>query len=79
MCIRDSYADEPGFSFSATVAQVKEADYALTPGRYVGTPESEDDGEPIDGKVQRLAAGLVAALDESARMDAIVRQQLARL
>ncbi|MBK9159849.1 MAG: SAM-dependent DNA methyltransferase [Micropruina sp.] len=73
------YADEPGFSFSATVAQVKEADYALTPGRYVGTPESEDDGEPIDGKVQRLAAGLVAALDESARMDAIVRQQLARL
>ena len=73
-----SYEDIPGFCYSATLAEIKAADYALTPGRYVGTAASEDDGIDLDEKIKLLTSGLVAALDESARLDAVVREQLER-
>lgn len=73
------YADVPGFCKSATLADIKAADYALTPGRYVGAPETEDDGEPIDEKIDRLTKELVAAFDESARFEQVVRSQIGRL
>ena len=75
----DRYADEPGFCFSATLAEIKDAEYALTPGRYVGTAAAEDDGEDLDEKIAALTGELLAALDESARLDAVVREQLGRL
>ncbi len=62
-----TYADVPGFCKSATLAEIKAADYALTPGRYVGAAEAEGDGEPIDAKIERLTKELLAAFDESAR------------
>lgn len=73
------YADEPGFCYSATLAEIKEADYALTPGRYVGAAPIEDDGEPIEEKIERLATELFAQFDESARLQAVVREQLCRV
>ena len=42
-------------------------------------PETEDDGEPIDQKIERLTAELFAAFDESSRLEQVVRTQLARL
>ena len=74
-----AYEDQPGFCYSATLAEIKGADYALTPGRYVGTAAAEDDGVDLDEKIKLLTSGLMAALDESARLDAVVREQLARL
>ena len=59
--------------------EIKAAGYALTPGRFVGVPEAEEDDEPIDEKIARLTGELTAALDESARLDAVVREQLGRL
>lgn len=73
------YEDELGFCKSATIEEIREAGYALTPGRYVGMPEAEEDAEPINEKIARLTAELTAALDESARLDAVVREQLGRL
>jgi len=73
------YEDVPGFCKSATLEEIKAAGYALTPGRYVGVPEAEEDLEPIDEKIARLTGELAAALDESARLDAVVREQLGRL
>src|SRR5699024_3358489 len=73
------YEDEPGFCVSATLAEIKDADYALTPGRYVGAPPGEDDGEPIEEKIERLTAELYAQFEESARLEAVVREQLGRV
>lgn len=73
------YEDVPGFCKSATLAEIKAADYALTPGRYVGAAAVEDDGEPIDEKIARLKAELFAAFDESARLEKVVREQLERI
>lgn len=74
-----TYEDVPGFCKSTGVADIKAADYALTPGRYVGAPEVEDDGEPIDEKIQRLRRELLAAFDESAPLEKVVREQMERL
>lgn len=73
------YEDVPGFCKSATLDEIRAAEYALTPGRYVGAAAAEEDPEPIDEKIARLTKELTAALDESARLDAVVREQLGRL
>jgi type I restriction enzyme M protein len=73
------YEDVPGFCKSATLAEIKDADYALTPGRYVGSAATVDDGEPIDTKIARLSKELLEAFDESARLEKVVREQLGRL
>ena len=72
------YEDAPGFCRSVTLQEIKDSDYALTPGRYVGAPEIEDDGEPIEEKIERLTKELFAAFDESSRLEAEVRHQLGR-
>ena len=74
-----AYENIPGFCYSATLAEIKAADYALPPGRYVGAPEVEDDGEPIEQKLARLRAELEAQFTESARLAAVVRAQLGRV
>lgn len=76
---RPLYEDIPGFCRSATLAEIKAADYALTPGRYVGAAEREDDGEPIEEKLARLRAELEAQFAESARLADLVREQLGRV
>jgi len=73
------YADEAGFCYSATLAEIKDADYALTPGRFVGAAEVEDDGEPIEEKIARLKKELFEQFEESERLAQVVREQLARI
>lgn len=75
----DEYANVPGFAYSATLAEIKAADYALTPGRYVGAADVEDDGEPIEEKLARLRAELETQFAESARLAEVVREQLGRV
>jgi type I restriction enzyme M protein len=74
-----TYDDEAGFCYSATLAEVKAADYALTPGRYVGAADIEDDGEPIEAKIARLSKELFEQFGESERLAAVVREQLGRV
>ena len=73
------YQDVPGFCQSVSLDDVRAAGYALTPGRYVGAPAVQDDGEPVDTKIARLTKDLLAALDESARLETVVREQVQRL
>jgi type I restriction enzyme M protein len=74
-----TYEDEAGFSYSATLAEVKAADYSLTPGRYVGALESVLDGEESLAKIQRLCAEILSGFDESERLQAVVREQIRRV
>jgi type I restriction enzyme M protein len=74
-----AYDDVPGFCKSVTLQEIKDSDYALTPGRYVGAAEAEDDGEPLDEKIERLTRELFAQFDESARLETEVRHQLGRV
>lgn len=73
------YADEAGFCYSATLAEIKDADYALTPSRYVGAPELKDDGEPLEEKIARLKTELLDQLEESERLGKNLRTQLGRI
>jgi len=74
-----TYEDEAGFSYSATLAEVKGADYALTPGRYVGAVGVQGDVEEVSAKIERLSATLFMHLDESRRLADEVRDQLGRV
>ncbi|GHG46377.1 type I restriction endonuclease subunit M [Flavimobilis marinus] len=74
-----TYDDVAGFCKSATLAEIKAADYALTPGRYVGAAEVEEDAEPLDEKIERLTGELFAQFEESARLEQVVREQLGRI
>jgi type I restriction enzyme M protein len=73
------YEDIPGFCKSVSLADIKAADYALTPGRYVGSAAIAEDVEAIGEKIQRLSKELLAAFDESASLEKVVREQLERL
>jgi type I restriction enzyme M protein len=74
-----AYEDVRGFCKSVPLDDIRAAGYALTPGRYVGARAADDDGEPIADKVQRLTKEVLGALDESARLDGVVRAQVERL
>lgn len=76
---KGEYEDVPGFCRSAKLQEIEAAGWALTPGRYVGAAAAAEDDEPIDEKIARLTQELTEALDESARLDAEVRTQLARM
>ena len=86
MCIRDrgekgagTYHDIPGFCKSATTEEIAAHGYVLTPGRYVGAEEIEDDGEPFAQKMARLTAKLEEQFKESARLEAAIRRNLQEL
>jgi type I restriction enzyme M protein len=76
-----TYEDVAGFCYSATLEDIEKHDYVLTPGRYVGAPEVEEnpDAEPVEARIERLTKELFAHMYESARLDAVVREQLGRI
>jgi type I restriction enzyme M protein len=74
--IGEGYEDVPGFCASATTADIAKHDYVLTPGRYVGAEEVEDDGEPFDDKMKRLSVQLAEQFAESSRLEHEIRNNL---
>jgi type I restriction enzyme M protein len=73
------YSDVPGFCKSATTAEIAAHGYVLTPGRYVGAEEVEDDGEPFEEKMPRLVAELNAQFCESAKLEKAIKERLSNL
>jgi type I restriction enzyme M protein len=70
------YTDIPGFCKSATTAEIAAHGHVLTPGRYVGAEEIEDDGEPFEEKMPRLIAELNSQFTESARLEQAIKNNL---
>ena len=73
------YADVAGFCKSATLEEIRKHDHVLTPGRYVGAAEQEDDGEPFEEKMRRLSALWREQRAEGARLDALIEANLKEL
>lgn len=73
------YADIPGFCASVTLEEIAEHNYVLTPGRYVGAEEVEDDGEPLEEKIKRLGDELLALLKQGRALDTRVQKALRRV
>ena len=71
-----AYQDEKGFCFSAELKHIQKHDYVLTPGRYVGAVEQEDDGEPFAEKMLRLTAQLKEQFAESAVLESEIKKNL---
>ena len=66
------YEDVPGFCRSATLEDIRQHNHVLTPGRYVGMAEVEDDGEPFEEKMARLIASLREQSEQAAILDRII-------
>lgn len=75
----EGYEDVAGFCKSAKLEDVRKHEHVLTPGRYVGAAEQEDDGEPFAEKMQRLTAQLAEQFVESAKLEAEIKKNLAGL
>ncbi len=73
------YEDVPGFCKAATLDDIRSHSHILTPGRYVGAEELEDDGEPFEEKMDRLTKMLDAQFTESAQLEVAIRKNLETL
>jgi type I restriction enzyme M protein len=72
------YADEPGFCKAATLEEIRAQGYVLTPGRYVGAAEVEEDEEPFEEKMARLTETLERQFEQSAILERKIRENLQR-
>ena len=72
----DKYEDKEGFCKSANLDEIREHDYVLTPGRYVGVEEAEDDGIPFDEKMEKLTSELSELFEESKSLEEKIKENL---
>jgi type I restriction enzyme M protein len=68
--------DAKGFCAVVTTEEIAKQDYILTPGRYVGIEEQQEDGEPFDEKMARLTGELSELFAQSHKLEAEIRQKL---
>lgn len=72
----ENYEDVKGFCKVANMDEIKDNDYILTPGRYVGIEDVEDDGEPFEEKMERLTKTLSEQFTRSRELEDEIRKQL---
>ena len=74
-----TYEDQAGFCKSASLDEITKHDFVLTPGRYVGAADEEDDGIPFAEKMATLTEKLSEQFAESAKLEAEIKKNLAGL
>jgi len=77
--VSDTYEDVAGFCYSAKLEEIEKNGFVLTPGRYVGAADVEEDGEAFDEKMRRLTGLLKQQQEEGAKLDAAIARNLALL
>jgi type I restriction enzyme M protein len=70
------YTEVPGYCKAATLDDIRTYGHALTPGRYVGAAAAQEDDEPFEEKVARLAAKLLEQQKKGAKLDAAIATNL---
>lgn len=73
------YEDVQGFCKSVKLEEIRKHEHILTPGRYVGTAEVEDDGEPFEDKMARLTKELEDQFEESKKLEGEIKENLAKI
>lgn len=73
------YQDIPGYCRSVTLVEIAEHGHVLTPGRYVGAEEVEDDDEAFADKMQKLTEKLGEQMAKGAELDQLIRRKLGGL
>ena len=74
--VASKYADVPGFCKATKLDNIRKHSHILTPGRYVGAEEVEDDGEPFEKKMKRFATTLRQQQVKAANLDAAIAANL---
>ena len=77
--VSDRYEDVAGFCYNAKLEEIEKNGFVLTPGRYVGAADVEDDGEGFEEKMKRLTGLLKQQQEEGARLDQQIAENLRRL
>jgi len=77
--VSDPYEDVAGFCYNAKLEEIEKNGFVLTPGRYVGAADIEDDGEGFEEKMKRLTGLLKQQQEEGARLDQQIAENLRRL
>lgn len=78
-CKIEQYEDIAGYCKSSTIDEIKANDYVLTPGRYVGAAELEDDGIPFETKMRELSQTLYSQMNQAEALDKAIRVNLEAL
>ncbi len=73
------YEDKAGWWKSASLDDIKGHSYVLTPGRYVGAEEVEDDGIPFEEKMKELSAELYGQFAKADKLEATIKKNLGAL
>ena len=73
------YQDIPGFCRSVKLEEIAQHGHVLTPGRYVGAEDVEDDDEAFADKMQKLTEKLGEQMAKGAELDALIRLKLGGL
>lgn len=73
------YEDVAGFCKSATLEEVEKNNFILTPGRYVGVVEEEEDNEAFEEKMKRLTEELAKQMEESKKLDEEIKKNLEKI
>jgi type I restriction enzyme M protein len=71
--------DVKGYCAAVTTAEIARQDYILTPGRYVGIEEQDDDGKPFEEKMTRLTGELSEMFKRSRKLEGEIRKRLGAL
>ena len=71
--------DVKGFCAVVTTQEIAKQDYILTPGRYVGIEEQEEDGEPFEEKMSRLTSELSDLFNKSHSLETQIKEELAKI
>ena len=75
----NKYADVPGLCKEAKLDEIKEHEYVLTPGRYVGSEAEEEDNDNFEAKMVRLTAELSEQFTKSHDLEAKIKENLKKI
>ena len=77
--VEKPYEDVSGFCYSAKFDEIEKNSFVLTPGRYVGAADQEEDDEPFDQKMKRLTTLLIKQREAGVKLDQQIAENLRRI